>query len=272
MRASTGCLRGGGREHGRAWVRAPGSQRRAVVPAAARAAGPPGPYAAGMGELIPLFPLGTPLFPGVVLPLQIFEPRYRRLMRDLLAQPEAGDRPVLRRRRHPAGLGGRAGRPGRGALRHRLHRARAGGARRSPTAASGSSPSAATGSGCSTSSSARTRPTCRPRWSGSPRRRPPRRRRRDSDGLVGRPVRPAGPRRPAGRRRRLGGPRLDGRAGPRGARAVHPLRRRGGRPELRRGRGDEAAAAVDAETAVLLGRGRRRPDRRCPTWSRRRRC
>jgi Lon protease-like protein len=45
-----------------------------------------------MGELIPLFPLGTPLFPGIVLPLQIFEPRYRRLMRDLLSLPEAGDR------------------------------------------------------------------------------------------------------------------------------------------------------------------------------------
>jgi Lon protease-like protein len=45
-----------------------------------------------MGELIPLFPLGTPLFPGVVLPLQVFEPRYRRLMHDLLALPEAGDR------------------------------------------------------------------------------------------------------------------------------------------------------------------------------------
>ncbi|MFD2092277.1 LON peptidase substrate-binding domain-containing protein [Blastococcus deserti] len=45
-----------------------------------------------MGELIPLFPLGTPLFPGVVLPLQIFEPRYRRLVRDLLSLPEAGDR------------------------------------------------------------------------------------------------------------------------------------------------------------------------------------
>ena len=41
-----------------------------------------------MGELIPLFPLGTPLFPGVVLPLQIFEPRYRRLMHDLEAHPE----------------------------------------------------------------------------------------------------------------------------------------------------------------------------------------
>ena len=45
-----------------------------------------------MGELIPLFPLGTPLFPGVVLPLQVFEPRYRRLMHDLLAHPESGDR------------------------------------------------------------------------------------------------------------------------------------------------------------------------------------
>ena len=44
-----------------------------------------------MGEMIPLFPLGTPLFPGVVLPLKIFEPRYRRLMQDLLALPEAGD-------------------------------------------------------------------------------------------------------------------------------------------------------------------------------------
>jgi Lon protease-like protein len=44
-----------------------------------------------MGELIPLFPLGTPLFPGVVLPLQIFEPRYRRLMHDLTALPESGD-------------------------------------------------------------------------------------------------------------------------------------------------------------------------------------
>ncbi|RBY77170.1 peptidase S16 [Geodermatophilus sp. TF02-6] len=41
-----------------------------------------------MGDLIPLFPLGTPLFPGVVLPLQVFEPRYRRLVHDLLASPE----------------------------------------------------------------------------------------------------------------------------------------------------------------------------------------
>ena len=45
-----------------------------------------------MSELIPLFPLGTPLFPGVVLPLRIFEPRYRRLMADLVALPPGSDR------------------------------------------------------------------------------------------------------------------------------------------------------------------------------------
>jgi Lon protease-like protein len=45
-----------------------------------------------VGELIPLFPLGSPLFPGVVLPLNIFEPRYRRLVRDLIALPAGNDR------------------------------------------------------------------------------------------------------------------------------------------------------------------------------------
>jgi hypothetical protein len=44
-------------------------------------------------EVIPLFPLATPLFPGVVLPLNIFEPRYRRLMADLTALPaDSGQR------------------------------------------------------------------------------------------------------------------------------------------------------------------------------------
>jgi len=33
---------------------------------------------------VPLFPLGTVLFPGSLLPLHIFEPRYRRLVRELL--------------------------------------------------------------------------------------------------------------------------------------------------------------------------------------------
>jgi hypothetical protein len=45
----------------------------------------------GSREVIPLFPLGTPLFPGVVLPLNVFEPRYRQLVADLTALPE-GDR------------------------------------------------------------------------------------------------------------------------------------------------------------------------------------
>jgi Lon protease-like protein len=34
--------------------------------------------------LLALFPLGTVLFPGVLLPLHVFEERYRRLVRDLL--------------------------------------------------------------------------------------------------------------------------------------------------------------------------------------------
>ena len=33
---------------------------------------------------MPLFPLGTVLYPGLVLPLHIFEERYRQLVRDLL--------------------------------------------------------------------------------------------------------------------------------------------------------------------------------------------
>jgi hypothetical protein len=37
-----------------------------------------------MAEMLPLFPLGTVLFPGLLLPLHIFEERYRRLVRDLL--------------------------------------------------------------------------------------------------------------------------------------------------------------------------------------------
>lgn len=41
--------------------------------------------------VLPLFPLGTVLFPGLVLPLHIFEERYRQLVRTLLARP-AGER------------------------------------------------------------------------------------------------------------------------------------------------------------------------------------
>jgi Lon protease-like protein len=39
-----------------------------------------------------LFPLGTVLFPGLVLPLHIFEERYRALIRTLLENPEPGER------------------------------------------------------------------------------------------------------------------------------------------------------------------------------------
>ncbi|TME63120.1 MAG: peptidase S16 [Chloroflexi bacterium] len=34
-----------------------------------------------MSELLPLFPLGSVLFPGALMPLHIFEPRYRLLIR-----------------------------------------------------------------------------------------------------------------------------------------------------------------------------------------------
>ncbi|MGW4893634.1 LON peptidase substrate-binding domain-containing protein [Kitasatospora sp. NPDC004240] len=44
-----------------------------------------------MTERLPLFPLNTVLYPGLVLPLNVFEERYRRLVADLLALPE--DRP-----------------------------------------------------------------------------------------------------------------------------------------------------------------------------------
>ena len=41
-----------------------------------------------MSETLPLFPLGTVLYPGLVLPLNIFEERYRQLVHDLLEGPE----------------------------------------------------------------------------------------------------------------------------------------------------------------------------------------
>lgn len=37
---------------------------------------------------LPLFPLGLVLYPGMLLPLHIFEERYRRLVRDLLDQQD----------------------------------------------------------------------------------------------------------------------------------------------------------------------------------------
>jgi Lon protease-like protein len=40
-----------------------------------------------MSEMIPLFPLGAVLYPGMLLPLHIFEERYRQLVQDLLDGP-----------------------------------------------------------------------------------------------------------------------------------------------------------------------------------------
>jgi uncharacterized protein len=51
-------------------------------------AGAPASYADAVTERLPIFPLGAVLFPGLVLPLQIFEERYRDLMRDLLEGDE----------------------------------------------------------------------------------------------------------------------------------------------------------------------------------------
>lgn len=45
-------------------------------------------YARRMSTRLPLFPLGSVLYPGLVLPLHIFEQRYRQLVADLLDGPE----------------------------------------------------------------------------------------------------------------------------------------------------------------------------------------
>jgi uncharacterized protein len=43
-----------------------------------------------VGTNLPVFPLSTVLFPGLVLPLHIFEERYRTLVRELVASPTDG--------------------------------------------------------------------------------------------------------------------------------------------------------------------------------------
>jgi Lon protease-like protein len=43
-----------------------------------------------VGTNLPVFPLSTVLFPGLVLPLHIFEERYRTLIRELVASPADG--------------------------------------------------------------------------------------------------------------------------------------------------------------------------------------
>jgi Lon protease-like protein len=45
-----------------------------------------------MSQRLPLFPLGMVLFPGLVLPLHVFEPRYRALVRHLMQLPDGTPR------------------------------------------------------------------------------------------------------------------------------------------------------------------------------------
>jgi Lon protease-like protein len=45
-----------------------------------------------MGDVLPLFPLGSVLFPGLVMPLNVFEERYRALVRHLMNRPEGTQR------------------------------------------------------------------------------------------------------------------------------------------------------------------------------------
>ena len=49
-----------------------------------------------MPQRLPLFPLGSVLFPGLVLPLHVFEPRYRLLVQDLVAEAAAEDEETVK--------------------------------------------------------------------------------------------------------------------------------------------------------------------------------
>ena len=45
-----------------------------------------------MADLLPIFPLNVVAFPGMTVPLHVFEDRYRALVRHLLALPDPADR------------------------------------------------------------------------------------------------------------------------------------------------------------------------------------
>lgn len=45
-----------------------------------------------MSSLLPMFPLGTVTFPGVLVPLHVFEDRYLALVEELLTRPDPADR------------------------------------------------------------------------------------------------------------------------------------------------------------------------------------
>ena len=81
----------------RAVAGACGGWRRRPGGALGRAAWPEPPYrdlvphpTSGKSEVLPLFPLGTVLVPGMRLSLHVFEPRYRQLVADLLSAEGPG--------------------------------------------------------------------------------------------------------------------------------------------------------------------------------------
>jgi len=49
-------------------------------------------YAAPMSAWMPLFPLEVAVVPGLVLPLHVFEPRYRHMIHELLAKADPDER------------------------------------------------------------------------------------------------------------------------------------------------------------------------------------
>lgn len=53
--------------------------------------------------MIPMFPLGSVLFPHMPLPLRLFEPRYLKMLGDLLEQPDPEFGVVLIERGHEVG-------------------------------------------------------------------------------------------------------------------------------------------------------------------------
>ncbi|MDT9592719.1 LON peptidase substrate-binding domain-containing protein [Nocardioides zeae] len=52
----------------------------------------PGPEEQAASVRLPMFPLGAVLFPGLTVPLRVFEDRYLALVQHLLAQPDPAER------------------------------------------------------------------------------------------------------------------------------------------------------------------------------------
>ena len=89
--SSEGCWCGGSRAH----------KGGASAPAVDGSRPCGGAYSRPVRRRLPIFPLGTVLVPHGILPLHIFEPRYRALMNDLLWDEESGSPKVLADGREP---------------------------------------------------------------------------------------------------------------------------------------------------------------------------